>query len=101
MNIISGSKFRKISTKNISYTYNVFENILFGISTLDYLTQPLKGSCHDHFEICLVYKACKQQYILVMLLTISNSKSAYLITPYSRRSQVVRSFLQFVVFILC
>ena len=49
-----------------------------------YSTQPLKASCYDHFEICLLYTACKQQYIHMMLLTISNSKSAYLITPYSR-----------------
>ena len=42
---------------------NVFENIIFVISTLDYRTQPLKASCYDHFEICLLHTACKQQYI--------------------------------------
>ena len=31
---------------------NVFENIIFVISTLDYRTQPLKACCYDHFEIC-------------------------------------------------
>ena len=41
----------------------IFENIIFGISTLDYRTQPLKASCYDHFEIYLLYTACKQQYI--------------------------------------
>ena len=83
--LLRGLAFLTVNNNNkySYYKFVNFENIIFGITTLDYRTQPLKASCYGHFEICLLYTACKQQYIYMMFMKISYSESAHSITAHN------------------
>ena len=84
MNIVSKYAWKIYDTSPSFLVASRHHFLTMKISIIYHPNIVVDNNCYDHIEICLHYITYKQQYIHMMLLIITYSKSVYSITSYCR-----------------